>query len=314
MKLISSKLVGRRRVFDISVTDTHNFVGNGIVVHNCTESGAQRLFKKAKPTSITDIAALTSVYRPGPLAAKVDELYLGAKAEPEKIKYVHPLVKQVLEETYGCVIFQESVMECAHIVAGFPRSECDKVRKAIMKRSISGADEAKKKIIELKQKFIKGSVERGLTESDADSLFETLAFFSGYGFNKCFTSKNNVVITDKNGKFTDSKPINKVSVGEFVLSCDEKTRTVVPVKVNTVHKHGKMSCVRVKIDTGELFECTWDHKFRTKETGEMLSLREIVSRNLSIVVNDAIKISSFKPGTKSTKKRVNPKPKKDKRV
>lgn len=153
-------------------------------VFQFTESGAQRLCKRGKPTSIIDIAALTSIYRPGPLAADVDKLYLGAKAEPEKIKYVHPLVKQVLEETYGCVIFQESVMEVCHHVAGFPRPECDKVRKAIMKRSISGADEAKKKIIELKAKFIKGCVERGLTESDADQLFETLAYFSGYGFNK----------------------------------------------------------------------------------------------------------------------------------
>lgn len=183
MKLVSSKPVGKRHVFDISVGETHNFVSNGIVTHNCTEPGAQRLFRKGKPKSIVDIATLTSVYRPGPLAAKVDELYLGAKAAPEKVEYVHPLVEKVLKPTHGCVIFQEQVMEVAHNMAGFPRSECDKVRKAIMKRSISGAGEAKKKMEELKKKFIDGSVANGLEAQKADELFETLAYFSGYGFN-----------------------------------------------------------------------------------------------------------------------------------
>lgn len=65
--------------------------------------GAQRLFMKCKPRSITDIATLTSIYRPGPLAANVDKLYLEAKNAPDKIDYQHPLIKKVLEPTYGCI-------------------------------------------------------------------------------------------------------------------------------------------------------------------------------------------------------------------
>lgn len=72
-------------------------------VFQCTQPGAQRLFTKAKPCSIIDIATLTSIYRPGPLAANVDKIYIGAKNEPDKIDYQHPLIKKVLESTYGCL-------------------------------------------------------------------------------------------------------------------------------------------------------------------------------------------------------------------
>lgn len=72
-------------------------------VFQLTSGGAQKLFERAKPGSITDIAALTSIYRPGPLAAGVDKIYVEAKANPHEIRYEHPLVKQVLQDTYSCL-------------------------------------------------------------------------------------------------------------------------------------------------------------------------------------------------------------------
>lgn len=85
---------------------------------------------------------------------------------------------------HNCIIFQEQVIELAHKIGGFPLDECDKVRKAIMKRSISGGDEAKKKAQELKEKFIKGAVAKGIPEEIADNLYEKILYFAGYGFNK----------------------------------------------------------------------------------------------------------------------------------
>jgi hypothetical protein len=72
-------------------------------IFQLTQTGAQRLFTKAKPRSIIDIATLTSIYRPGPLAANVDKLYIEAKNNPDKIDYKHPLIKKVLESTAGCL-------------------------------------------------------------------------------------------------------------------------------------------------------------------------------------------------------------------
>jgi DNA polymerase-3 subunit alpha len=152
-------------------------------VFQCTQPGAQRLFMKAKPRSIIDIATLTSIYRPGPLAANVDKIYIGAKNEPEKIDYQHPLIKKVLESTYGCIIFQEQTMKLCSVVAGFPEAETDTIRRNIMKRSASKKDAAAADAKKAKEDFVSGAMKNGVSERVADELYEKILFFSGYGFN-----------------------------------------------------------------------------------------------------------------------------------
>ena len=146
--------------------------------------GARNLFKKAKPKSIIDIATLTSIYRPGPLTAKVDRLYIKAKNSPDTIDYGHPLIKEVLEETYGLIVFQEQIMKLCSVVAGFPEEECDTVRRSIMKRKASEAAESLAKARSIKEQFVAGSVENGVDRQLADDLYEKILFFAGYGFNK----------------------------------------------------------------------------------------------------------------------------------
>ena len=153
-------------------------------IFQCTARGAQNFFKKGRPTSIVDIATLTSIYRPGPLTAGVHDIYLGAKKNPQDVDYKHPLIKQVLEPTHGAIIFQEQVMELCNVVAGFPQEDCDMVRRTIMKRSASKADAMKKQAMELKQRFVDGSVKNGVPSHVADELYDKIMFFSGYGFNK----------------------------------------------------------------------------------------------------------------------------------
>jgi DNA polymerase-3 subunit alpha len=152
-------------------------------VFQLTSKGAQRLFQNAKPRSIVDIATLTSIFRPGPLAAKVDKLYLDSKANPSSVDYKHPLIKQVLEPTYGCIIFQEQLMQLCNIVAGFPKSECDKVRKNILKRQGGNPEESMKKAKAMKDNFVAGSVKNGVKEAVASKLWDDILFFAGYGFN-----------------------------------------------------------------------------------------------------------------------------------
>jgi DNA polymerase-3 subunit alpha len=151
-------------------------------IFQLTSQGAQRLFVKAKPKSIIDIAALTSIYRPGPLAANVDNLWLKHAEEP--YDWGHPLINDTLKETRGLLVFQEGVMALANKVAGFPLAECDEVRRAIMKRNLSAGDAAKKKVKELEDSFVAGAVKNGVPESVARRMYETICFMSGYGFNK----------------------------------------------------------------------------------------------------------------------------------
>jgi DNA polymerase III subunit alpha len=151
-------------------------------VFQCTQRGAQALFKRAKPESIVDLATLTSIYRPGPLGAKVDKLYIQNKKHPDIVEYGHPLIEDVLKETYGCIIFQEQVMGLCHHVAGIPKDECNAMRK--MMKPVSSGNENIDKAKKLQEKFIKGAMKNGVSQSVAKSLYEKILFFAGYGFNK----------------------------------------------------------------------------------------------------------------------------------
>lgn len=280
------KLVGQRHVYDIEVDDTHTFIANNIVVHNCTSKGAQNFFIKNKPKSIIDIAALTSIYRPGPLAANVDKLW--SKHEHEHYDWGHPLINETLNDTRSLLIFQEGVMSLANKVGGFPMEETDEVRRAIMKRSTSGGEAAKKKAAALKDKFVAGAVKNGVPQDIADKAYETILWMAGYSFNKSLIESQRIPTYTKNGTLKEIKQIQHVQPGDIVKSRDEKTKEVKFVSVKALHDHGKLSLVKLTLTSGEIVECTLDHKFRTVETGEMLPLHMIQKRGLSIVVEKGI--------------------------
>lgn len=151
-------------------------------IFQCTGRGAQKFFVKAKPKNIMDIAALTSIYRPGPLAADVDKLWLQHEEEP--YDWGHPLINETLKETRGLLVFQESVMALANKVAGFPLDETDQVRRAIMKRSVSGGAAARKKASELENTFINGAVDKGVPIGIAKKAYQNILWMAGYGFNR----------------------------------------------------------------------------------------------------------------------------------
>lgn len=152
-------------------------------IFQLTSQGAQRLFVKGKPRNIIDIATLTSIYRPGPLAANVDKLYIKAR-NGENYVWGDPRIGEILTKTNGLIIFQEQVMELAEKCAGFPKAQCDEVRRAIMKRSISGGEAAKKAAQETRDGFVKGCISNGYTAEVANDLYDKILFFAGYGFNK----------------------------------------------------------------------------------------------------------------------------------
>ena len=175
------------KVLDMNDQKVYDYVyeqGHFAGVFQLTSGGAQRLFQKAKPKNIIDIATLTSIYRPGPLHAKVDKLYVKAKNDPENIDYGHPLIKEVLEETFGMIVFQEQVMKLCSIVAGFPEAETDTIRRNIMKRTGAKQAETLAAAMAAKKDFVAGSVKNGVPERVADELYEKILFFAGYGFNR----------------------------------------------------------------------------------------------------------------------------------
>ena len=156
--------------------------GKWIGIFQFTESGAQNFAKQAKPRSIIDISAITSIYRPGPLSAGVDKSYVEAKEDPDAIKYLNSTVKSITEETHGFLIFQEQIAMLAHKLGdNVTLDEGNLLRKLLTKKGTGKGHEAKDNIY---KKFIKGCTDKGVSERKANALWTTFEYFSGYGFNK----------------------------------------------------------------------------------------------------------------------------------
>ena len=147
-----------------------------------TEAGAQSFCKNAKPDNITDLAAITSIYRPGPLSAGVDKMFIGAKQEPDEVEYQNQIVRDVTEETYGFLIFQEQIAMLAHKLGkDLTLDEGNKLRKLLTKKGTGAAAEEKDKIFD---KFHRGCLEKGMASHESRELWNKFEYFSGYGFNK----------------------------------------------------------------------------------------------------------------------------------
>ncbi len=140
------------------------------------ESGGMRdALRKLKPDCFEDIIAMVSLYRPGPM----DNIprYINVKHGVEQPAYLHPLLQPILEETNGVIIYQEQVMEIAKQLAGYSLGGADLLRRAMGKK-IKAEMDAQRAV------FVKGAVERGVDESLADTIFDAVAKFAEYGFNK----------------------------------------------------------------------------------------------------------------------------------
>ena len=254
-----------------------------------TGNGAQRFIKKFKPVNLRDIAIATSIYRPGPLAAKVDALYLKAKENPEEAKKKeHPAVWKALESTYGCIIFQEALLKLAVDVAGFNPEESEKVRKTILKQSIDAkASNKEKREGKMRSNFIAGCMKTsGLTEYEGSELWEKVLFFCGYGFNATLSFLQRLNTYNANGEFVEETTMGNIQPGCYVKSRDEQTQQDIFVKVTNKFDHGTLRLFEITLDTGQKVKCSMNHKFRTMD-GRMLPLHQILSEKLEIVAQSS---------------------------
>ncbi len=154
-------------------------------VFQFTNQGARQFSLEAKPENIEELAALTAIYRPGPLKANVHRKYVKAKKNANSIKYDHPIIKEILGPTFGFVTFQEQFMLLAQKLAGFNPGESDKLRKTLVKKSLDTLHSKGSEKAKAREKFIKGSKElNNVSESVSSKLWAEIEFFSVYGFNK----------------------------------------------------------------------------------------------------------------------------------
>ncbi len=137
--------------------------------------GMQDYLRKLKPTNIEDLIAMTALYRPGPMN-NIDS-FIRRKHGKEKIEYPHPMLKDILDVTYGIIVYQEQVMRIAQKMGGFTLGQADILRKAMGKKQ---ADKMK----EMSVKFIEGAKEQKIDKKTAKEVYDLIAKFAEYGFNK----------------------------------------------------------------------------------------------------------------------------------
>lgn len=164
---------------DIPLDDPRVFAnlsrGNTFGIFQLESEGITNLLKRYRPQNITDLGIVLALYRPGPMQ-NID-LFLENKENPSKINYIHPILKEVLKDTYGIIVFQEDVMNMVREVANFNNEEADTFRYAISKKK----DEL---LRSQKDKFIKQGLENGISEENLELIFENIETFANYGFNK----------------------------------------------------------------------------------------------------------------------------------
>lgn len=155
-------------------------------------SGMQSYMTRLQPTTIGDIIAMSALYRPGALNAVIDEnrnavdLFVDRKHGREQIDYMHPMLEEILKETYGVIVYQEQVMQISQVMGRFSLGKADNLRKAMGKKNAALMQK-------FKDEFVQGAVSIDVNEALATRIFDLMAEFAGYGFNKSHSAAYGVL-------------------------------------------------------------------------------------------------------------------------
>ena len=162
-----------------AITDAKSYEmlarGEVVGVFQVESQGMRRALVDMRPDRFEDIIALVALYRPGPMANI--PTYCARKHGDEEPEYLHPIIEPILKETFGVIIYQEQVMQIAQVMAGYSLGDADLLRRAMGKK-IRAEMEKQREI------FVAGSVKNGVPKGQADTIFDLLAKFADYGFNK----------------------------------------------------------------------------------------------------------------------------------
>ena len=161
--------------------------GNSVGIFQFESQGMTNFMKELKPDCLEDIIAGVSLYRPGPM----DQIprYIANKKDPEHAVYTHPSLKPILQVTYGCMVYQEQVMQIVRDLAGYSLGRADLVRRAMGKKKLDVMAKERENFIhgqvdENGNVIIKGCVRNGIDEASANKIFDEMAEFAKYAFNK----------------------------------------------------------------------------------------------------------------------------------
>jgi DNA polymerase-3 subunit alpha len=199
-------------------------------------SGMRDILRRYQPSRLEDLTALNAVYRPGPIQGGMVDDFIERKWGRRAVQYDLPELKELLEETYGVIVYQEQVMQISNRLAGYSLGDADLLRRAMGKKNAE--DMAKQR-----ERFIAGAVERGFPQKKIEKIFDLMEQFAGYGFNKSHSAAYAYLAyvtaylkahypVDFMAALLTSETGNTAKVVKYINECREMGITVLPPDVN----------------------------------------------------------------------------------
>ena len=221
------------------------------------ESGGMKSFmKELKPRSLEDIIAGISLYRPGPM--DFIPLYIKGKNSPESITYDCPELESILEPTYGCIVYQEQVMQIVQKLAGYTLGRSDLVRRAMSKKKVAVMEKERRNFVYgNEEEGVPGCVNRGIEEKTANKIFDDMIDFAKYAFNKSHAAAYAVVAyqtaylkyyypVEFMAALMTSVIDNPGKVSEYILTCRQMNIQILPPDVNEGETHFSVSNGKIR--------------------------------------------------------------------
>ncbi|MBI5345347.1 MAG: DNA polymerase III subunit alpha, partial [Deltaproteobacteria bacterium] len=224
--------------------------GNTNGIFQLESSGIKELLRKLKPESFEDLIAAVALYRPGPLQSGMVDDFIKRKHGKIEIAYDVPELKDILENTYGVMVYQEQVMEIAKVLAGFTPGDADILRKAMGKKL---PDE----MVIQRSKFLEGAKKKSVPQKKAEKIFDLMAKFAGYGFNKSHSAAYALIAfqtaylkahypVEFTAALLTSAIDDTDSVVKYINECREENIAVDPPDINKSSKEFTVQGERIR--------------------------------------------------------------------
>ncbi len=215
--------------------------GSNLGIFQLESSGMRDLLTKLKPQSFKDIIALVALYRPGPLDSGMVGEFIKRKHGQESIRYELPALEEILQDTYGVIVYQEQVMRIASALANFSLEDADNLRRAMSKKDSLEMERQK-------EKFLEGTKKNRISSKKAEKIFEQMETFGRYGFNKSHSAayallayqtaylKTHFPIEFMAALLT-SEAQNAEKIVKYISECREMGIEILPPDINESFKH-----------------------------------------------------------------------------
>lgn len=232
---------------DYSLPEVYELISSGNTdgVFQIESAGMKSFMQELKPGSLEDIVAGIALYRPGPMESIPK--YIHNKNHPEDVTYKHPLLEPILNVTYGCMVYQEQVMQIVRELAGYSMGNADLMRRVISKKKAAQMEVEKQNFIYGKKDengnyLIDGCIRRGIDEKTALSIFDEIDYFANYAFNKSHAAAY-AYLTYQTAYLKTFYPVefmaalissadNMVKMNQYIMNCKDMGIECLPPDVN----------------------------------------------------------------------------------